>query len=116
MAVLSTYYELARILSICMEAGESVNFLMYLVHVADFLQHGGAPGVVAGYLYTAVARGRKGEVGRPVVVEHHVAALSQREEAVALHGVDDGQRVPHLLAGVAVAGHIDLLDGVIVGP
>ena len=27
MAVLSTYYELARILSICMEAGESVNFL-----------------------------------------------------------------------------------------
>ena len=78
---------------------------MYLVHVADFLQHGGAPGIVARYLDAAVACGRRGEDGRTVVIKHHGAALGQREETVALHGVDDGQRVPHLLTGVAFAGH-----------
>ena len=89
---------------------------MYLVHVADFLQHGGAPGIVARYLDAAVACGRRGEDGRTVVIKHHGAALGQREETVALHGVDDGQRVPHLLTGVAVAYHIYLLDGMLVSP
>ena len=93
-----------------------IHFLMYLVHVADFLQHGGAPGIIARYLDAAVTCGRRGEDGRTVVIKHHGAALGQREESVALHSVDDGQQVPHLLAGVAVAGHIDLFDGVIVGP
>ena len=89
---------------------------MYLVHVADHLQHGSAPGVVDRHLDTAVTRGRKGEDDHTVVIELYSAAITQHEEVVALHGVDDGQRIPHHLTGVAVAGHIDLLDGVIVSP
>ena len=88
---------------------------MYLVHVADFLQHGGTPGIIARYLDAAVTCGRRGEDGRTVVIKHHGAALGHREESVALHGVDDGQRVPHLLTGVAVAYHIDLLDASLHG-
>ena len=38
------------------------------------------------------------------------------EKLIALHGIDDGHRVPHLLTCVAVIVQVDLLDGMNVGP
>ena len=40
----------------------------------------------------------------------------EREHCVALYGLDHHHRIPHLLPSVAVVLHIDLLDGVNVGP
>ena len=50
---------------------------MCLVHAANFLQHGGAPGGVAGHLEADVTSGRGGEDDLTVVIEHRGAALSQ---------------------------------------
>jgi len=64
----------------------------------------------------AVARGGRSENGLGVVSDPDGAPSRDGEERVSFYGVDDGHRVPHPLAGVAVAPQLDLLDGMGVGP
>ncbi len=89
---------------------------MYLVHLADFLQHVGIPRRVAGILIPAVARSIGVEDGLRIVRQCHEATLRELEGYVALHGIDHRHRVPHLLSRIAVAFHIHLLQGVHVRP
>ncbi len=89
---------------------------MPLVRVPDFLEQGGCPCGVAGDLVAAVAVGGGGEGSSGLGGDGHGAAGGEGEEGVAFDGVDDGEGVPHLLACVAVAAHVNLLDGVGVCP
>ena len=71
-------------------------------HCADILENQVAPGFVAWVLVAAVAVRISFEQGFSVRGEGDKAAWGQLVEGIAFNGVDDGLRVPHLLAGVAV--------------
>ena len=87
-----------------------------LIDSSYFLQHGGCPLWSAWLLVAAAARWVGGEEGLGIGREGHDATLGEGEESVALDGLDDGHRVPHLLPRITVVCHIHLLDGVTVGP
>ena len=86
------------------------------VRAAYLLQYLRHPLSGAGQLVAAVARGRGREEGLRAPGDADSAPGGEREHAVTLHGLNNGQCVPHLLACIAVARHIDLLDGVYVSP
>ena len=63
-----------------------------------------------------MAYGRRRKRGYKLGSEGDDAALRKQERSVALYGMDEGHRIPHLLSRVAVIIHINLLDGMNVGP
>ena len=84
--------------------------------MAYLLQHLRRPRFGFGQLVAAVSRGRGGEDSLGLVGEGYSATSGEREQDIALHGLYDGHHIPHALSRVAVALHIDLLDGMCVGP
>ena len=82
----------------------------------DFVQHLIAPRFRALFLIALVAIGRRSEAGAELFCECDGTRLRERENGIALYGIDHGQRIPHFLPCVAIVLHIDLLDGVNVRP
>ena len=85
-------------------------------HGADVLEDQVAPDGVAGVLEAAVAVFVLFEDGFTVRGEGYEAARGEFVEGIAFNGVDDGLRVPHLLAGIAVKELVCPLDRVEVCP
>ena len=85
-------------------------------HCADILENQVAPGFVAWVLVAAVAVRISFEKGFSVRGEGDETAWRQLVEGIAFNGVDDGLRVPHLLAGIAVEVLVGPLDRVEVCP
>ncbi len=85
-------------------------------HGADVLEDQVAPDGVARVLVAAVAVRVCFEKGFSVRGEGDKAAWRQFVEGIAFNGVDDGLRVPHLLASVAVKVLVSPLDRVKVCP
>ena len=85
-------------------------------HGADVLEDQVAPDGVAGVLVAAVAVFVFLEEGFSVRGEGYEAARGELVESITFNGVDDGLRVPHLLAGIAIEELVGPLDRVEVCP
>jgi hypothetical protein len=64
-------------------------------------------------MWTSGGWGKKGD---SLISECDNSSLREVEEAIALNSIDDYQGIPHLLACVAIEVHIDLFDGMNIGP
>ena len=71
---------------------------------------------IARLLITVTPSGVGYESGCGIRMEGDDTPRREIEKLIALHGIDDGHRVPHLLTCVAVIVQVDLLDGMNVSP
>ena len=82
----------------------------------DPSQDGFGPSCITGNLIAAVSFRRGGKLCDGVLGNAHLTPSGQREETIPFNGMDDGHRIPHLLAGIAFTCEIYLFDGVDVSP